>query len=114
MTTKNVTGHLSFAECLDMLQNSVKNMTEQEVYATFEHVLNIKADSQPTARKDVAYRGFDEYANNEDGRKAAETRAVALSSVGMRVDYRVAKDTRDLYLVRWYNPKYYRSFRVAR
>lgn len=59
-------------------------------------------------------RGFTEFTPDKAGREAAENYHAKLIAEGMRAKLGQYPIPNDKYIVKWYNPKYFRSFDVPR
>ena len=58
-------------------------------------------------------RGFAEFSNDEEDQSAMESYIEQMKGQDMRVEHAKLLTT-DVLLVRWYNPKHYRSFKVPK
>lgn len=58
-------------------------------------------------------RGFAEFSHDEEDQEHVQSYTAQMQSQGMQVEQTKLLST-DALLVRWYNPKHYRSFKVRK
>lgn len=111
----SVVKHLNMQEIQDMLLQSIAAMSEQRAADLLVQLLDEQAN---TTRPLTEMRGFEEFKHDEAGYEDAAVymRKKVANGMSCIVGHNAAgiSNPHDNWLVKWYNPSYFRSFAVRK